>query len=931
MKSYFLFFLFLLLSIKSRAQNERNVWYFGYYAGVDFNSGTAVALSNGALATAEGTSSICDANGNLLFYTDGITVYNANHIPMPSGTGLNGGVSTTQSALILKKPNSTNIYTIFTLDQVTGSNGFQYSEVDMSLNGGLGDVTTINTLIYSPSCERISAVRHQNGIDYWIITQDPLNDFRVYLYNSSGISSTYVLSSFGSNTVISPQGALCANKSGTKIALAIGDGGIKIFDFDNTTGLISNPITLTSSTSYGVSFSPNEQFIYSTTFDLVLITSTLTQYNLLAGSEMDIQNSETIIHQASGNFAHGLLQIGPDHKIYVAEHNYSFGNTPSFLGVISNPNLPGINCNFNVNGVQLANTTYSNIGLPTYPNDYFVETNLYTICQGDSIELSHPNFNIFNWAIENNLSNILSTDSIFTVSPDSTTTYILHNGVDTVDFNVIVYNAISVNLGTDTCLAPGNNLVLDATQPNATYLWQDGSNDSIFTVTASGTYWVEISNGPCIFIDSISIQYEDINIQGDTLITCDSTVTLSLANTNSGNSGMGEWTYVAPPGGPKNVIFDPSTNVTNPLITVPELGEYIFFYTSSCGATDTHTVVFESQPPTLNINLTQACDFNINLIASNPIQNGRWTASGPTGETITIANPNIPNTTAIVSNYGEYIFTYTYDFCEASFSATIDVLSIKPQITNTQTQYICDKTIPLSAIVPGHIKQWSVVGPSIVTFDDFQSANTFATVTDYGDYTFFFSGCGGIDTFNVSFIKNAPTLNAPTYIHCGTEALVEVLYYEGNIGVWSYQAGSNKNITLTELDDHTLNINSDAYGQVDLTYTTCDTSTTVNIVFMCELEIPNVFTPNNDGLNNEFFISRLTSTYYNYSKFVVYDRWGVEVYTNGRYGLEGSWWNGKMAKHGEDLPAGVYYYVLELHNKINDLDETYKGSVHIFR
>ena len=920
----FLFFVFsFLYTFSSFAQNEGNIWYFGNNAGIDFNSGAAVALGDGQLITNEGCASFCDANGDLLFYTDGSTVYNANHLVMPNGTGLNGDASSTQSAVIIKKPGTSDIYTIFTVAAQAQAAGLQYSDVDMTLNGGLGDIvsTVSNVSVYTPTCEKITAIGHQNGIDYWLVAKDYTSpDLRSYIYTSAGLSTTYVTSDGdftpgNSNETI---GYLRTNTAGNKIAMANWTANnVKLYDFNNATGAVTNPMTLQVPSAYGIEFSPNGQYLYVSQANFS--NSHVLQYDLLAGDESDIQASEVDLGALSSTG--GALQLAPDQKIYVTYHS------ATSLGTIANPNTGGIGCNFNDDSFDLEPGTSGTLGLPTFYNDIHLQSQVSSICVGDSVTLSYPPFTTYSWGLDSDPTNIISTDPSITVYPAITTTYFVAQGTDTFRFQVNVNNELPLDLGPDICDAT-SPVILDVYEPGLAYLWQDGSDDSVFTATTTGVYWVQITDSICTSVDSIFIQFGELVIGGDHVVYCDSTVSLAVADSNP---EVGTWTYVAPPGGPQNVIFDPGFNSLNPFITVPELGEYIFTYTSVCGSVDTHSVSFESYPPILNIQLTQACNFDINLVASNAVQDGVWTATGPEGETITIDNPNQPNTTAEVSNYGEYTFTYTYEFCMASSSSTIDIQSIQPEITNTQDLYICDKVIPLNAIVPGQAEQWSVKGPGIVTFDNFQSTSTFATVTEYGDYTFYFYGCGGVDSFEVSFINNAPTINAPTYVHCGTEALVEVLYYEDNKGTWSYEAGTYENITLTELDDHTVQVTSDSYGEVDLTYTTCDTSTTVNIVFMCGLEIPNVFSPNNDGINNDFFISRLNTTFYDYSKFVVYDRWGVEVYTNGRYGLDGSWWDGKTTKFGEDLPEGVYYYVLELHNIANDEDEIYKGSIHIFR
>lgn len=922
----FLFFVFtILFSSLTFAQNEGNIWYFGGNAGLDFNSGSPVALDDGALVTLEGCATISDANGDLLFYTDGSSVYNANHAQMPNGFGLNGNSSSSQSAIIVRKPGTTDIYTIFTVPIGGTADGLQYSDVNMSLDGGLGDVVTTlkNVFVYGPTCERITAIKHQNGEDFWIVTKEfNGSNFRSYLFDNSGLSSTWVSSDAGitTNTLDESRGYIRTNTLGNKIAMSnrVTPKGTEVYDFDNATGLITNHIHLPMDDPYSVEFSPSGQYLYAGQgISFTFGQDEFYQYDLLAGDQAAIQASQVVL---GSTLTGGALQLASDQKIYVG---LAFTN---YLSSISFPDLPGALCLYEDSTVQLAPGTNVQLGFPTFYNDITSPAELYNLCEGESTILSSPDFTNYNWAVEDDPSTIIGTDSTLTVAPLTSTIYILFDGPDTLRFEVNVSPQLNVDLGPNICDA-SNSVSLNVAQPEVTYLWQDGSDSSLFVATETGVYWVEITNGVCTDRDSIFIQFEQLQIFGDDVVSCDSTVLLAASDSNV---NVGHWTYLAPPGGPQNVIFSPSNNVIDPTITVPELGEYVFMYTSLCGISDTHTVVFESEPPVLNIQATQACNFDINLSASTT-QTGIWTATGPLGETINIAAPDQANTTAEVSNYGEYTFTYTYAFCDASFSATVDVLSIKPQITNTQTEYICTKTIDLSATVPGHQGQWSVTGPGIVTFGSFQSLNTTASVSEYGTYTFIYSGCGDADTLEVTFMSNAPTIHAPNFVECGHEALVEVLYYQDNIGVWSYQAFNDNSVTLSEIDDHTLSVTTDAYGEVELTYTTCDTSTSVNIVFMCELDVPNVFTPNNDGINNQFFIRNLNPTYYDRSVFTVYDRWGVEVYTNGKYGLEGSWWNGKTAQNGDDLKEGVYYYVLELHNKVKNQDESYKGSVHIFR
>src|SRR5438093_166854 len=114
MKTIKLLFLLFSLNFLSQAQPHRSDnWYFGAYAGLNFSSGTPATLTNGALYTTEGCATISDSTGSLLFYTDGVTVWNRYHLMMPNGTNLHGDPSSTQSAIIVAKPGSNTQYYLF--------------------------------------------------------------------------------------------------------------------------------------------------------------------------------------------------------------------------------------------------------------------------------------------------------------------------------------------------------------------------------------------------------------------------------------------------------------------------------------------------------------------------------------------------------------------------------------------------------------------------------------------------------------------------------------------------------------------------------------------------------------------------------------------------------------------------------------------------
>jgi len=178
MKKIFTIILAILAITLFSQENNANIWYFGENAGVNFNTGIPLSLTDGALNTWEGCASICNQEGELLFYTDGQTVYNRNHQIMPNGTGLLGDYSASQSSIIIPKPDlspNNNIYYIFTVDRWQDDfvNGLRYSIVDMTLDGGLGDITSDkNILLHDKVAEKITAIHHSNNQDVWILTHD---------------------------------------------------------------------------------------------------------------------------------------------------------------------------------------------------------------------------------------------------------------------------------------------------------------------------------------------------------------------------------------------------------------------------------------------------------------------------------------------------------------------------------------------------------------------------------------------------------------------------------------------------------------------------------------------------------------------------------------------------------------------------------------
>ena len=381
-----LFILFSFLNL--HAQKETWHWYFGGQAGIDFSSGTPVADTNGKMVAGEGVSSISDTAGNLLFYTDGVDVWNKTHQIMDNGSGLMGHSSSTQSSIVVKQPGNDYIYYIFTLDAVNSfltppHKGFRYSIVNTNQNSGLGKVMLKNIWIADSTSERVTAIQHCNRKDMWIIAAKAnSNTYMAYLLSDTGLNTLPVISQTGPLAPIIASfwscaaGYMKASPNGKKIAVAFccENHTTTLFDFNNATGILSNPIPIGFSnldylSSYALEFSSNQKYLYINYVGGGNDFSKIYQYDISSNNPVAINLSGVEIYSnyiPPNTFSEHAYanQLAFDKKIYISFRGYSF------LGVINAPDSAGLACNFVKNGVFL-NGKNCYVGLPTFFPGYF--------------------------------------------------------------------------------------------------------------------------------------------------------------------------------------------------------------------------------------------------------------------------------------------------------------------------------------------------------------------------------------------------------------------------------------------------------------------------------------------------------------------------------------------------------------------------------
>ncbi|WP_422090650.1 T9SS type B sorting domain-containing protein [Tenacibaculum ovolyticum] len=383
-----LLLLILFISFSVHSQKEANFWYFGNNAALDFNSGVPLPVINSKLNTTEGCSSFSNTKGELLFYVGApspnarnLTIWNKNNNPMPfsdvtsGGQTLKGDSSSSQSALTIPAPKKDNIYYLFTVGAkigTIGENGFWYYTVDMTKDGGLGDITDGPTALHTPALksqwsEKVTAVRADACNTFWVISFATNDTFFAYKIDENGvdISSPVTSTINGLSLNNDPRGYLKVSPDGSKIVLASMIDGAFLFDFDDVTGKVTNYNNQTTpqflntnfENAYGVEFSTSSRRLYISTGRFNGANENLFQFDVTKPTLSEVNNSRFTVHTYFNT--RGALQLGPDNKIYWTS------DKSSKISVINKPEELGAACNYSHQTVDLGGATASQ-GLPPF-------------------------------------------------------------------------------------------------------------------------------------------------------------------------------------------------------------------------------------------------------------------------------------------------------------------------------------------------------------------------------------------------------------------------------------------------------------------------------------------------------------------------------------------------------------------------------------
>jgi len=434
------------------------------------------------------------------------------------------------------------------------------------------------------------------------------------------------------------------------------------------------------------------------------------------------------------------------------------------------------------------------------------------------------------------------------------------NGSCTLRDSIVVtyLDAGAVNLGADTTVCEANSLLLDPGNLSVdSYTWQDGSTEQTFTATASGAYHVTIEVSGCTASDTINVVFADndgLMVAGDYL-EC-----------------QGETFRLTAPVAADSYTW--SNGQTGPDFSTAAPGTYeLDVEVGPCSLSETFTVGFLA-PPVLELGPdTTVCDGEV--VAFDAGQTGTWQDGSQ--------QQVFPASAA-----GRYRVTVSNEACTVVDSVDLAVLAL-PEFDLGDDQSACQGEV-LSVTVPGGLGEVLWNDDSTVLVREFTTSGAFTVaITDA-------NGCVGRDTVALTFA-------APPLLELGPDTTVcdnlpFSLQPVVGEGVLTWPDGST---------DQTYPILSPGLVVATLNNDGCVSSDSVVVAFrecvFFEVYLPTGFSPNFDGVNDDFqplFDERLEIVSY---ELVVYGRWGELLFSTDDPSVG---WDGTA--DGKELDPGVFTF-----------------------
>ncbi|MFZ4402294.1 MAG: gliding motility-associated C-terminal domain-containing protein, partial [Bacteroidales bacterium] len=508
-----------------------------------------------------------------------------------------------------------------------------------------------------------------------------------------------------------------------------------------------------------------------------------------------------------------------------------------------------------------------------------------SICKWNSVLLNHSNVQYpCIWSTND------TTQSI-SVIPTQTTTYFLtasENNISCKDsVKITVINSPQLTLGNDTAICQGQSITLQASQIFNSYLWSTGVTTQSINVNATGNYWLKgINASGCNGYDTIIVTVNPIPViqvlPANPSICKEDTITLTAL------SNLTATTYSWNNGGNTNTIKVSPANTT----TYTVIGTR-----NSCKDTAIVNVIVNPIPVVaiLPTNPSICKGESITLTASSNLPSTIYTWSN--AATTTTINVSPVNTAS-------YFVVGSLNSCKDTAYINLTVKPLPVLAVSADKNPICEgesTILTVGSNMPSTTYVWNnnVTGNTLSVAPT-NSAYYYVTGTA--------SNCHDTSGITINVInQQSINLGDDDYLCVGDE---KTLNANNLLGVFLWSNGTSGN---------TMILNEPGVFWLRVDNNGCISSDTIVLKPCSEIWVPNVFTPNNDGINDIF---KANTKEIQKLQLYIYNRWGNLVFETKDINMG---WNGKYA--GGDAQSGVYYWLIR-YNENRSSNQNVEKEIH---
>ncbi len=794
---------------------QNKLWVFGRNAGLNFHSGSPVRIATGVGSDLVGGAAMaCGSIGELLFYTNGKTVWNRGYDTMSGGASIvpfNTCLFLGQPSVIAPVLSRADQYYIFSLESVSDpsvlpSSRLAYSIVDMSLNGGLGGVTATRGVIIDSLLSQRMVVVPGNNCDFWLIVYKRYTSvFLSYHITSAGIDLSPVVSpGIGVEDGLGVIKMSHDRRSLVKVSYSNSGSNTALCDWNADAGNVSGCRLIgNNGYAYTAEFSPDNSKLY-------VVDSTLWQYDVSLTTTAAIIASRYNV----GGFA-ADLKLAPDGQIYATEKAAS---PDRYLDCITYPNLGGAACSYVLRRVDISPGVAS-YGLPaTYWSPIAGVTPGPVI--GDSMVCTGATMLLSNAVAGGSWSS--SNSAVATVSAGGLVSGV-SAGIVTISYsNNCGVSSTTITVNSTPILSPaaaticlGQSLTLSFGPTGGT--WSQ-SVTGVATIDNSGTVHAQsvgatiityILPGNCFSITSIAVnEIPVIAPSADTLCANAST---QLSFSPAGGYWSSSATSIA------------TVNAVGLLSGISGGSAVVSYSLGGCTATSTVTI---KPAPDIVPSLVKLCVGSTFQLSSS-VAGGTW------GNWIAMPAAFVdPN--GVVHAFSEGLSVILYAAIGCMASATIDVRP--PPTPITGRSLLCQGyTTQLSNGVSGGT--WSTASASIATID----AGSYVVGVGAGSTLISYTtavGAGCFTTYSITVTPSpgAGIITGPARV-CVGDSIALTNAVAG--GMWSSDDMGMATVSASGV------VSGLAQGNVIITYTiadTCGTATAFKTVTVGTLPDAGVIT-----------------------------------------------------------------------------------------